>query len=119
MVKYLKSDVEFTPFATALALALSRIHRFEDSVFGLLKVGPFVVCSSILCVGLHKITVWKHPPPCNVDVTVEKSLTKPCRGLALALTVSGERLLPGGGAENGIAVALREHRTRDRLWWRP
>lgn len=37
IIKYLKQDIELTPFATALALALSRIHRFEDSLFTLLK----------------------------------------------------------------------------------
>lgn len=37
IIKYLKSGIEISPFATALGLSLSRIHRFEDSIFGLLK----------------------------------------------------------------------------------
>eukprot|EP00040_Diaphanoeca_grandis_P036746 m.235879 g.235879 ORF g.235879 m.235879 type:complete len:1292 (-) comp33672_c0_seq1:320-4195(-) len=37
ILKYLKSDIELGPFATALALSLSRIQRFEDSALGLLK----------------------------------------------------------------------------------
>lgn len=38
IVKLIKNEKMLTPFATAVALALSRIHRFEDAVFDILKV---------------------------------------------------------------------------------
>jgi hypothetical protein len=53
VIKTLKNARSLTPFATAVALSVAHVHRFEDAVFDMLKVKYFFVFFAVTSNNAH------------------------------------------------------------------